>query len=561
MSGRSYLRPAPRGDQSTPGQAAGPVRGAGPENSTSRDALAAAPQAAYATPTLGLSGFADLGHATLKWGDVGPQVEWLQVRLNNVTGANLDVDGEFGDLTKAALSSFQLQHGLVADGVLRADSERTLEKARNASGPASTDAKGGGEDRAKGLGLDLPDWMGLGESGERRADAVRDTIPHLHVILEQLARCAYDKRDPSNDAVVSRQYDLSGIGYRQQRMISDPATGLQVVLYAPVRDRAPVAGGNAIPGLGSDKLPTVVAFRGSDFGGEDQWEDVWDDANSAGVGTYQFAMHEGEIRALFLEANGLGFGKPFSIGHSLGGAQAQLAAARMGDLISEVVTFQAPGINKEEAARVDPDQIKSTHHRVTGDAVPTAGAQLTQGTLYSHTTHDKKAKFYGHDVYSLTNFAGHVDLPLASMNADRKDAGDEHVQGLDNLFPQGADRPHFSATMNPEHQATLANGTLEGGRRALGAVPTAEWAAAANAWRDVRDRIPGWLGEGLSPKDVGAQVRRYLLGVDVRSFGIPYVAKVRVPLEKDTIDRLVRQAELLAEQGVTKPPLGRSGGW
>jgi peptidoglycan hydrolase-like protein with peptidoglycan-binding domain len=65
----------------------------------------------------------DLGpraqHTQLAWGANGPEVEFLQGRLNQ-DGANppLDVDGKFRDLTRTAVREFQMRHGLLVDGIV-----------------------------------------------------------------------------------------------------------------------------------------------------------------------------------------------------------------------------------------------------------------------------------------------------------------------------------------------------------------------------------------------------------------------------------------------------------
>jgi peptidoglycan hydrolase-like protein with peptidoglycan-binding domain len=45
------------------------------------------------------------------------RIKWLQTALN-VVGANppLDVDGEYGPMTRDAVLQFQTAHGIVADG-------------------------------------------------------------------------------------------------------------------------------------------------------------------------------------------------------------------------------------------------------------------------------------------------------------------------------------------------------------------------------------------------------------------------------------------------------------
>jgi peptidoglycan hydrolase-like protein with peptidoglycan-binding domain len=52
----------------------------------------------------------------LRQGDRGANVKTLQTMLN-AHGATLAVDGDFGPITRGALVSFQLQRGIVADGV------------------------------------------------------------------------------------------------------------------------------------------------------------------------------------------------------------------------------------------------------------------------------------------------------------------------------------------------------------------------------------------------------------------------------------------------------------
>jgi lysozyme family protein len=41
---------------------------------------------------------------------------WLQQSLNKLNNAGLDVDGEYGENTRAAIMAFQSKNGLVADG-------------------------------------------------------------------------------------------------------------------------------------------------------------------------------------------------------------------------------------------------------------------------------------------------------------------------------------------------------------------------------------------------------------------------------------------------------------
>ena len=87
------------------------------------------------------------------------------------------------------------------------------------------------------------------------------------------------------------------------------------------------------------------------------------------------------------------YGKePAVTGHSLGGALAQMAAARFPDLVAKVVTFQSPGIPREMAQRVDQanaesksqgkgETVHSHHYQVNGDLVGKSGEALTSGEV------------------------------------------------------------------------------------------------------------------------------------------------------------------------------------
>ncbi|NPU63395.1 peptidoglycan-binding protein [Bradyrhizobium sp. 83012] len=54
--------------------------------------------------------------ATVRLGDDGPAVQWLQQRLV-AHGFTLTVDGDFGPATRAAVRTFQGRQGLAADGI------------------------------------------------------------------------------------------------------------------------------------------------------------------------------------------------------------------------------------------------------------------------------------------------------------------------------------------------------------------------------------------------------------------------------------------------------------
>ena len=63
--------------------------------------------------------------STLRHGDRSQAVRVLQKNLNN-HGAKLTVDGDYGDLTEAAVRAFQLKVGLVADGIAGSKTQAML---------------------------------------------------------------------------------------------------------------------------------------------------------------------------------------------------------------------------------------------------------------------------------------------------------------------------------------------------------------------------------------------------------------------------------------------------
>ena len=54
----------------------------------------------------------------LQYGSKGIYVKILQVLLNYYNNADLDVDGDFGPLTKSAVATYQMAHSLEIDGIV-----------------------------------------------------------------------------------------------------------------------------------------------------------------------------------------------------------------------------------------------------------------------------------------------------------------------------------------------------------------------------------------------------------------------------------------------------------
>lgn len=67
----------------------------------------------------------------LKRGCKGYDVKELQINLNNLIDANLDVDGSFGPLTEAGVIAYQASYGLEVDGVFGPASRAKMQELTN----------------------------------------------------------------------------------------------------------------------------------------------------------------------------------------------------------------------------------------------------------------------------------------------------------------------------------------------------------------------------------------------------------------------------------------------
>ena len=81
------------------------------------------------TTTTGAETAAQAPSTTLKPGDTGDQVTLLQQALTSLGYSTGSTDGNYGDATKAAVSSFQTAKGLTADGVVGPQTLLALQQA------------------------------------------------------------------------------------------------------------------------------------------------------------------------------------------------------------------------------------------------------------------------------------------------------------------------------------------------------------------------------------------------------------------------------------------------
>lgn len=97
------------------------------------------PKGLYTTDELRKAGINvqdDCNIPTLRRGSQGDEVADLQTILNARYGADLEVDGNFGKATEAAVKAFQKANGLTADGVVGAKTWKALGVSGNTNQPA-----------------------------------------------------------------------------------------------------------------------------------------------------------------------------------------------------------------------------------------------------------------------------------------------------------------------------------------------------------------------------------------------------------------------------------------
>lgn len=97
------------------------------------------PKGLYTTHELRKAGIDvqdDSNIPTLRRGSQGDEVADLQMLLNSKFGYKLDIDGDFGSQTEAAVKDFQRKQGLTADGVVGAKTWKALGVSGNTNTPA-----------------------------------------------------------------------------------------------------------------------------------------------------------------------------------------------------------------------------------------------------------------------------------------------------------------------------------------------------------------------------------------------------------------------------------------
>ncbi|MGB3206188.1 MAG: hypothetical protein WBB28_14455, partial [Crinalium sp.] len=148
-------------------------------------------------------------------------------------------------------------------------------------------------------------------------------------------------------------------------------------------------GGFYAVGLTSnDGEAPVLLIRGTDPA--NFLVDFFDNATPEGIGVVQYNTAVIEVENWLKKAASTSQKSPAIVGHSLGGALAQLIAAgftQKGGYLGEIVTFSSPGINNSnnhpDASDFVPTRAGNvTHYISDGDFVSLAGEKYLPGQVY-----------------------------------------------------------------------------------------------------------------------------------------------------------------------------------
>ena len=211
-------------------------------------------------------------------------------------------------------------------------------------------------------------------------------IPASHMIYEYFGhRIAYLNAGSSlvgNDAEIMRAagYNPDSIDW------TTGSYGLQMASIMPDNK----AGGEV-------KKP-MVAFRGTL-----SVQGVITDFNFNQVGQDQYYENEAKINSF---ADKVG-GSRDVMGHSLGGAMAQIYTANNSGKVSNCITFNSPGISASEiekyenatAGQNEEDRPTMTHHIAPNDIVSGAGEKNLEGDVYRHDNENGGNPIAAHTSY------------------------------------------------------------------------------------------------------------------------------------------------------------------
>ncbi|MEK0179015.1 MAG: DUF2974 domain-containing protein [Oscillatoriales cyanobacterium] len=195
-------------------------------------------------------------------------------------------------------------------------------------------------------------------------------------VYEALAKSIVYLNDrPDSQNLVARFLDTNG--YYIDRIFNDPQTGLYAIGFGAV----------------DPKTPPVLVFRGTDFIGDDA---IFSD--SPNIGFAEFENNKDAIEN-WLQEIGKNTSQnpnqllPDAIGHSAGGAIAQIVATEFSSITGDIFTFNSPGVSKttvnafkKNLTRIGNKNVN--HYIVSGDIISLFGEQFLPGKVFVQTFTD-----------------------------------------------------------------------------------------------------------------------------------------------------------------------------
>lgn len=189
----------------------------------------------------------------------------------------------------------------------------------------------------------------------------------LDPVYEILAKEIINGFDKPEFSLISNAF-LAISGYKIDQVFTDPTTGFQAL---------------GLTSLTPEKSPVLI-FRAAD-------EAIDDVANAdlRGIGFNQFLANREAIATWLAKFSGATL-KPDLVGHSMGGAIAQLTAADLTNQIGNVVTFNSPGVSNTTVEQFQQKGITRniTHYIVNGDLVSLGGQGYLPGSVVLQTYTD-----------------------------------------------------------------------------------------------------------------------------------------------------------------------------
>lgn len=196
---------------------------------------------------------------------------------------------------------------------------------------------------------------------DRILDEAEESKFQKHIRYEKLS-----KEDIYNYAQGKQPFDKLFQGYdpKKSKFFYDPVTDLAAVGLVPEDS-------NANP---------VLVFQGTDWKTDSL---PISDTHPLGIGADQFNAAQQLGIDSWLKENALNGKKSDVIGHSLGGALAQMTTAEFSEYVNETVTYNSPGVGLPWLSKAMNFKGNVTHYIVDFDPVSSGGLIFLPGDVYA----------------------------------------------------------------------------------------------------------------------------------------------------------------------------------